>query len=88
MTRDSAVRQLVGVIGERLPRIQGDPHETRLGQRVIGDEAVDAVRQQHADPVAGTKPALEQRVAKPVSQRVELAKLTTRSPSTRQGASP
>ena len=61
------------VIGKRLPRIEGDPHQTCLRQRVIGDEAVDAVRQQHADPVAGAKAAVEKGVAQPVRQRVELA---------------
>jgi pyruvate, orthophosphate dikinase len=68
-----APRQLVGVIGERLARIEGDPHETCLCQRVIGDETVDAVRQQHADPVASAKAAVEKAVAQPVRQRVELA---------------
>ena len=68
-----AVGKLEGVIVVRLARVERNAHEPRLGERVIGDQAVDAVRQQHAHPIAGHEAARKQRIAEPIGEGVELA---------------
>ena len=69
----AAIGELVAVILLRLADVEGDPHEARLGERVVGDEAVDSVGQQHADPVARLETLGQQRVAQPIRRRVERA---------------
>ena len=45
-----------------------------FAKSIIGDEALEAVGQQNADPVAGLEAFREQGVAQPVGESVELAK--------------
>ncbi len=62
----AAVGELEGMIIKSLTRVQRNTHEARLRNCVIGDEAVDAVRQQNAQAVARHKTPFEKRVAQSV----------------------
>jgi len=62
----AAVGELEGVVVGRLARVHADPHEPGLGEGVIGDQTINAVRQQHADAVAGREAVAQQRVAEPI----------------------
>ena len=72
-TARTAVAELVAVVRRSLADVERDPHEAGLGERVVSDQAVDPVGQQHADAVARLESFGEQRVAEPVRRRVELA---------------
>ena len=48
--------QFVLVVLQGFAGVQAEPHKPRLRQRVVGQEAVHAVWQQHADTVAGLQP--------------------------------
>ena len=69
----AAVAELVAMVRCRLAHVERDPHEARLGERVIGDQAIDPVGQQHAHAVARLEAFRQQRVAEPVRRRVECA---------------
>ena len=64
--------QLVLVVLQGFASVQAKPHKPRLRQRVVGQQAVHAVRQQHADPVAGLQPGRQKRVAQTIRCRVEI----------------
>ena len=69
----AAVAELVAVIRRCLADVERDPHEARFGKRVVCDQAIDPVGQQHADAVARLEALRQQRVAEPVRRRIELA---------------
>ena len=83
-----AVGELVGVIVERLARIERNAHEARLGERVIHDQTVDAVRHQHADAIAGLKPSASSALPSRSVSASNSRKLTTRVAFDEAGASP
>ncbi len=83
----AAVGELEGVIVQRLARVHADAHETGFGERVIGDETIDAVRQQHADAISGDEARREQRIAELVGEPVELPE-ATRPARLRRGRAP
>ena len=76
------------MVVECLAGVERDTHQARLGQSIVSDKAIDSVRQQNADPVAGDESDDEQCVAESIRECVELAKADDALPFDRQGASP
>ena len=82
----AAVRNLVDVIGERLAHIELHADQTRLGERVVDDQALDRVRQQDADAVTRSHAAVQQSVSDAVRGRIEIRKAQRPPPLSKAGS--
>jgi hypothetical protein len=70
-TAHARIRDLVTMIVHRLARVHGNAHQPRFGKRIISHEAIDPVGKEHADSIPRVQAFGEQRVPKPVRERVE-----------------
>ena len=66
------VVDLVGVLVRGLTGVERYADQARLGQRVVGDDAVDPVGHQHRDPVACLETAGQEGMSEPVGQVVDV----------------
>ena len=68
----AGVAELVFVFGAGFAQVERHPDKARFGQRVVDDQAFDAVAHHRGDPVAGHEAHGQQAVAQAVGGGVEL----------------
>ena len=69
----AAVLELEPVVILCLADVERDPHQAGLRERVVGDQTIDAVREQHPDAIADRETARQECIAEPIRQYIEVS---------------